>query len=219
MRILLNDRELPGLAVDGATLGKALTTLEANHIGCDEVIASILIDGEPLTAERLSDWTDRPVDDFGEAKVESDTRNGLASKALRVVAAGLAQSQADRDQIVEHICQGRTDQAMKKLTGYLDVWSGVHKNLACACRLMGMEEDALVLPAQAAAESSGSDIQSRLAQLTEHLGQIKSALQNGDLVLLGDILDYEFGEMTDQWVSLLEQVADSFEADLSEGAP
>ena len=38
-----------------------------------------------------------------------------------------------------------------------------------------------------------------------------SALEAGDLVLLGDILDYEFSDLTDIWHDMLMQLANQFE--------
>ena len=50
----------------------------------------------------------------------------------------------------------------------------------------------------------------RVGQLTEQLEQIRGALEAGDLVLLGDILDYEFGDLTRQWEDMLKQLAAQF---------
>jgi hypothetical protein len=51
----------------------------------------------------------------------------------------------------------------------------------------------------------------QITLLSEQLGQLKGALEAGDLVLLGDILDYEFGPITESWQEMLEQLADRFE--------
>ena len=48
----------------------------------------------------------------------------------------------------------------------------------------------------------------RIAQLTEQLSQVKSALEAGDYILLGDILDYEFPDLTDVWHDMFIQLAD-----------
>ena len=49
-----------------------------------------------------------------------------------------------------------------------------------------------------------------IISLTDHdsVDGIKSALEAGDLVLLSDILDYDFVPLTDLWQNLLEQLAD-----------
>ncbi len=74
MRLLLNGRELSGVLPGDATLGVALLEVQKHHISEDEVIAAVAIDGQPLTAERLSDWKDRPVSEFSETHIEAPLR-------------------------------------------------------------------------------------------------------------------------------------------------
>lgn len=213
MKLLLNGRELEGFLPEGATLGSALMTLQNERIGENEVIAAVWVDGEPLTAERLAEWKDRPAEDFGETQVEAPTRNALASHGLRLMKEGLAESESARSEIVEHLCQGRSSEAMEQLSGYLQIWNAAQQTMGSVCRLLNIEPESLEIYGPQNSEDPGhiQCVTERISQLSEQLQQLKSALEVGDMVMLGDILDYEFGPVTADWQNMLEQLADRFE--------
>jgi len=209
MRILLNGQELHGIADTTATLGVALSAVQEQFIDDDQVIANINVDGEPLTAERLAAWKGRPVGDFSEAHIEALKRKQLAAHGLRLMAQGLADSITDRNQITDHLRQGRSDQAMPLLNGYLQVWYTAQQTIAGVARLLEINLDTVEVysPCSSAETNAPQPLSQRIATLTEQLSQLKAALQAGDFVLLGDILDYEFDDLSEAWVEMFEQLA------------
>ena len=210
MKLLLNDQEVTDTVPGNATLGAALTTVQELHISADEVISTILVDDEPLTADLLAEWKNRPVEEFGRVQIEAPKRNLLASQGLRLLSQGLSESNEQREEIVDHICQGRHTQAMELLTGYLNLWDSIQQSLGSAARLIEVDLDSLEIY-----EPTGNDevqrVADRIHQLSEQLKQLQDALEAQDLVLLGDILEYEFGPLTEAWQQMLEQLADRFE--------
>ena len=210
MKLLLNDQEVTDTVPGNATLGAALTTVQELHISADEVISTILVDDEPLTADLLAEWKNRPVEEFGRVQIEAPKCNLLASQGLRLLSQGLSESNEQREEIVDHICQGRHTQAMELLTGYLNLWDSIQQSLGSAARLIEVDLDSLEIY-----EPTGNDevqrVADRIHQLSEQLKQLQDALEAQDLVLLGDILEYEFGPLTEAWQQMLEQLADRFE--------
>jgi hypothetical protein len=212
MKLILNDREVTDAIPDNASLGAALLAVQELHISQDEVISTILVDDEPLTADLLSEWKNRPVEEFASVQIEAPKRNLLASQGLRLLSEGLSESKEQREEIVDHICQGRHRQAMEMLTGYLNLWDSIQQSLGSAARLIEVELDSLEIY-----DPSGNDevqkVADRIHQLSAQLKQLQEALQAQDLVLLGDILEYEFGPLTNDWQQMLEQLADRFETE------
>jgi len=210
MKLLLNDQEVTEAVPEDVTLGAALTAVQERHIGEDEVISTILVDEEPLTADLLSEWKNRLVGEFGKVQIEAPKRNLLASSGLRLLSQGLSESNEQREEMVDHICQGRHSQAMEMLTGYLTLWDSVQQSLGSAARLIEVDLDTLEIE-----ESSGTNevqmVADRIQQLSEQLKQLQDALEAQDMVLLGDILEYEFGPLAEAWRQMLEQLADRFE--------
>jgi hypothetical protein len=213
MRLLLNGQELSGVVSSEATLGTALMAVQDQGIGENEVIASIWVDGEALTAERLAAWKDRPIGEFAETRVESQTRKLLAADGLRLLAAGLAESVAHRERISDDLGQGRTGEALRQLTDYLQLWNATQQSLASVARLLDVELESLEIFPDKTASSSPSiqQVGEYINRLAGQLRQLKSAIEAGDYILLGDILSYEFSQLTDEWQMLLEQLADKFE--------
>ena len=213
MKLLLNGQELTEIEPAPTTLGAALVTVQEQHITDDQVISTVYVDGEPLTAERLAEWRNRPVDDFEEAHIESLKRNILAAQGLRIVAQGLDQSRTDREQIVEHLGQGRSTEAMNMLNGYLQVWNTTQQSLAGAGRLMEIRLETIEVNAHSS-ETDDEQVRPLLElfhRLTKQLKELKSALEAQDLVLVGDILEYEFSPLTENWQKILTQLAEKFE--------
>ncbi|MBN2375246.1 MAG: hypothetical protein JXD22_02505 [Sedimentisphaerales bacterium] len=210
MKMLLNNQEINTEFTNESTVGTALCSVQ-DYIAEDQVISAIYLDGEPLTAELLKEWKNRPVEDFCEARIEAPKRKSLAAQGLRLLAQGLADSGAEREEIGDLLSQGQPARAMDKLGEYLGLWNNVQQTLASAARLMETDLDNLEIrfgengPAKTAHE--------HISDLSTQLQEIKNSLEAQDLVLLGDILEYEFGPLTENWQGMLEQLADSFEED------
>ena len=212
MKLMVNGREINDSLPADATLVDALTSIEKTHVSDDMVIAAVTVDGEPLTAERLSIWKNRPATDFTEANVELKSRKTFAAGALRLIAQGLQESAGDRNQIAELLSQGQSQQALEMLTSYIQTWNAVQLNLDSASRLLEIDLENLETFDQSNPQSpKAQPVTGFINQLTEQLSQLKSSMEAGDLVLLGDILDYEFTQLTDTWHHMLLQLADQFE--------
>jgi len=207
MKLWINGRELEVLLPADATLGAALLTVQDQKIGEDEVISQIVIDGEPLTADLLSQWKDRPIGEFGETRIEAPRRRDYTIASLKTLSEALSESVSQREEISDLISRGQTGPALQKLGGYLRFWEATQQSLGCAARLLKVDLRQFEYfeggQARTAAETIGN--------LTGQLREMKSALEAGDLVLLGDILDYEFGTITSTWQNLIEQLADRCE--------
>lgn len=208
MRLLLNGEELETELAGEPTLGATLSVVQEHHIEGDHVISAVVLDGEPLTAEQLSAWKDRPVSEFGEARIEAPHRRELASYGLRLLARGLAESNAEREGIVDGFCQGRHGGAVELLVGYLQVWDTTQQTLASVTRMVEIDE-----AWELKGETVGSPEQTaeRIKDLSEQLRQLKGALEAQDWVLLSDLLEYEFGPLTVDWQKMLEHLADDLD--------
>ena len=135
-----------------------------------------------------------------------------ACTGLRLIAKELESKSKLRDQIVSDLAQGQVAEAMQKLTDYLQIWNMVQKNLGSAARLLDIELDSFeIYDCSDPQTPQVLTVGERVKQLIEQLDQVKSAIEAGDLVLMGDIMDYEFPALTETWRDMLEQLADQFE--------
>jgi len=212
MKLQINGQKIEASSAENATLSEVLQMVQVDYVSDSEVITTILVDGEHLTPEQLSDWKDRSIEDFYGADVEVMPRNVFAANGLRVAATQLQQTAPQREEIVELIQHGNSQQAMSILGDYLAVWNTIHQTLGCAARLMNIELENLEIFDQSATDTTqGQAVMEHVNNLSGQLEEIKSALEAGDLVLLGDILDYEFGDLTDIWQNMLSRLANQFD--------
>jgi len=184
-----------------------LNTVQQENLSEDEVISAVYVDGEPLTADLLRQWKARPVRDFCETRIEAPITTVLACTSLRSIADALRESTEDRRQIGDLLCKGRSTDALGKLQNYLNMWNGVQQSLAGVCRLLDVELESLEI------YSSGGEpriVPDLIHDLAAQFQQIKTSLEAGDFVLMGDILEYEFSTLTDTWAAMLEELADRF---------
>ncbi len=212
MKLMINSQEIEATPPEGSSFSAALQFVQDNFIPEGDVITKILVDGEVLIPQRLNDWRDLPMSDFEEMNVFTEPCKSFSAKGLRIIADELLKSEDQRKELIEKIGQGNSQEAMTMLTDYLNVWNTVQMTLGSACRLMGLEMESLDIydPHQ------GASLQSRpltdyFEQISEQLEEIKSSLEAGDFVLMSDILDYEFSDITTTWHAMLLQLADQFD--------
>jgi hypothetical protein len=216
MKLLLNNNEIKDIATEKSTLGNILNTVQNDRVAQCEVISGIWVDGQALTAEQLSEWKDRPVSEFSETRIDAPHRNSLAAESLRLLAQNLGESNSERHQVVEHLHQGRSQEAVEILPDYLQIWDSIPQSLVIACNLIAVDIDSLEIysPATGSSEQTSDPtdrLVDRIEALVAILAQLKESLESSDLVLLGDIIDYEFADMTHDWQCLLEELANRFD--------
>ena len=213
MKFLLNGREIEEEIGDNTPLGCALSEIQSHNIADNEVIAAIWVDGEQLTAELLSQWKDRPVRDFLETRIDAPKRSELAADSLRILAEGLADSHSERETIVDSLCKGRSDKALKDLSDYLQIWQALQQSISSLARLLKIDLDSLEVYSASDPDDPGKSLlfSDHIKTLSEKLVEMKQALESEDFVFLSDIINYEFDNLTETWQGLLEELADRFE--------
>ncbi|MBI9015996.1 MAG: hypothetical protein JEZ07_01925 [Phycisphaerae bacterium] len=188
------------------TLAVVLSQLQQEYIGNNEVIVNILIDGQGLTGDQLGQYKDKSADDFEKIEIFCQSRSSYAAYGLKTMAQQITDSNQQRQEIAKILQQGNTLAAMEKMISYLSIWSSMQETLGSACRLMDVQIDQITIT------NNDMTITQQISQLSEKLQEIKTALQSGDLVLLGDFVEYEFEDITTQWQETLNQLANHFEA-------
>jgi len=216
MKLLLNNHEIHDIKLQKATLGDILNTVQKDRVAECEVISGIWVDDQPLTADLLAQWKDRPASEFTETRIDAPHRNSLVAESLRLLAQNLGESNSERHTIVEHLHQGRSQDALEMLPDYLKIWDSIPQSLAIACNMIAVDMDTLEIftppTAQAGRSPDETDaLVERIKNLVTILGQLKEALESSDLVLLADTIDYEFTDLTKDWQSLLEELANRFD--------
>ena len=212
MKLIINEMPQDVILTPEATLGETLSNVNQQMLQKDEVVSMVWIDGEQLTADQLYQWRDKPASAFQEVKVDAPHKNNLAVASLQLLLETLTADDNKRLEIVTLIHEGRADKAMAPMSNYLQQWNGLLISIESVCRLMALDynkvEIAVPMPNTDGMESSL--LSERLGSLGEKLSQIKEALEAQDVVLLGDILEYEFADMLSDWRNIITELIQRF---------
>jgi len=88
----------------------------------------------------------------------------------------------------------------------------LQQSLGAVERLLEIDLDTVELYSRVGEEGEPSLLTDHILRLSGQLAEMKAALEGGDLVMLGDILDYEFSDLTETWGAILGELADRFDA-------
>lgn len=208
MNIYINSEPIAIEYDNDDTLGSVLSLLQDNYFEPGHIVTGIVVDGEVVTPNRLAEIKELSVEGFSEVNMIVRPANKFAAEGLITVSNHLEQSVGLRTEVVEFLQQGKMQQAMLKLNEYVQFWAGLQSTLASACRIVGIDIETMEVFDQA---GNGEPVIDSVQNLSDQLGEVKSALEAGDQVLLGDILEYEFGDLTENWQSLLQKMAAQFD--------
>ncbi len=208
MKLLINGQDTKRSMSNDTAIVEALQLVQDEYVPNNEVVTTVLVDDQALTVELLEQWKDKTVNDFSEANIKTATRCSYAACGLQTMAAELSKTEKLRELIAEMIIQGKTQSAMETLTEYLTTWNAVHNTLGSACRVMDLSPETLEFFDDSGISHSVNDI---ICDLTRQLDELRTALAANDLVLVGDIVDYEFGDICSLWQKMLCRLADIFD--------
>ncbi len=212
MEFKVNGERVDFSAGDDESLGVVLNKMEAVFVEPGYVVKAINIDGEQLTAERLSIWKEFSLKQFNEIEMIVKLRSELAADGLKGAIKQLAESDKLRCEVVDLAGSGKMQEAVLKLQDYLHVWDNTQRILGSACRTMQVDMNELEVFDNGAGsgELQRISVTELINKLSSQLSQVQQALEAGDMVMLGDIVDYEFGDLADAWGKMLKQLAEQF---------
>lgn len=197
MQIYVDDAPLES-TVDAATLGEAIECARKRANEDDRVIVSVVCDGTELQNDVLDARRPDPAEAFGRVEFRTSRPKDVVADAMQNALAVLEDTDQDRGQVVEWIAQGDMQRVNDTLGDCFQSWGQVHIAICQAMRLLGLDPETV--------EVGGQPIHQSLSLVADQLKQIKEVILAEDFVLLGDLLEYEFGEATDRWRAAIQAI-------------
>jgi hypothetical protein len=146
----------------------------------------------------MAEALQKPAPSFDRLDVFTSTRDGLVTDAMKQASASLEATEDVYDQVAELLIQGQISEAVRSLGECLKVWQQIHDAVAKSIQLLGLDPDSIRIRDGSLAEAIGKP--------KDVLVQVRDALQAQDHVLLADILQYEFADVTQTWHSIVTRV-------------
>lgn len=188
----------PDLLAD-ATLGDAMAWLQESIATSGKVVIKVEMDGQTLQGPALQTARSWPIRQRVIAFSTADERT-LARTTIGKLAALIEYLHGQHVDTAQLLEQNQTPKALAKLGEIISAWSQIHtaySNMITMLRL-----DLKKLPVR---QLTADQV---LANFASQLVSMQQALQNQDMVMLADILQYEMDGAIETWVSLLEATMD-----------
>lgn len=173
------------------TLEDVLRTVQERLCAPGHVVISIQCDGEVVPSNTMTQTLKRDMQSFDRLDVFTGTKESLVLDAMVEAEGCLDATQAQAAEVSNLLTAGKSAEAVKMLGDCLRTWQQIHGSIAQSLQIMELSADSMSIRNQPLATV--------LNRPREVLTQIKEALMAQDYVLLADILQYEFTEVTALW--------------------
>ena len=198
MDLFLDDKKVEDNGVVGGTLEQTLREVQINLCPPRRILVGFRCDGEEIVSAAIVAAMQRPVASFERLEVFTSTREDLVADTMGQASSSLEETESTTQRVAELLMEGKTVEGIERLGECLHVWQQVHDAVAKSLELLRLDPQKATVRDQ--------PLLAALERPKDVLLQIKGALQAQDHVLLADILQYEFAEVTDMWHTMIARI-------------
>ncbi|MBI3834367.1 MAG: hypothetical protein HY287_08575 [Planctomycetes bacterium] len=191
MSLYIDDVELNDDDLAAGSLEEALRVVQARICAPGHVVVAVHCDGATVPPNAMTDTLKRPVFSFERLDVYTGTKESLVIDAMSQAAASLEATESKAQDIAHRLTAGSSAEAIAVLADSLRVWQQIHQAIGQSIVMLGLNPETIQIRDVPLADA--------LDRPRSVLVQIKQALQSQDYVLLADLLQYEFSDVTDLW--------------------
>ncbi len=207
MDIFINDDKLDAPTSDEQTVQDAVMLIQESHCPKGHIVMGIMCDGVPVEGGKMAEAMARPAVELERLDVITSTKESLVTDAMVQAAATLQETENACQRVAELVSEGKSQEAVVLLGQCLSVWQQIHEAVAKSIAMLDLDADSVTIRDESLAAILGKP--------KGVLLQLKSALEAQDHVLLADILQYEFSEVTDSWHAVISMLRSEAEQRLA----
>jgi len=187
----------------GITLENALRQVQANLPKPGRLVVAIRCDGRDISGDELTDLLRLPLMKYSRLEVFTSSVGELVIGAMHQAAQSLQESESSCRRVGELLAEGKTTEGVRLLGECLRFWQQIHEAVGKSIQLMRLDVDAMTINDEPFINVFGKP--------KEVLTQVKQALEAQDHVLLADVLQYEFTDVTDLWYAVIARIRQTAE--------
>ncbi len=212
MDLFVDDKKVDDDRLVGGTLAETLREVQAYYGAPPRIVIGFRCDGNGVSPAAMASTLSRPAGSFDLLQVFTSTREDLVADTMNQASALLEEAEAVTQKVAELLVEGKSDEGTARLGECLGNWQHIYDAVVRSLGLLRLDAEKVAI--------RDEPLLSALERPKDVLMQIKSALQSQDHVLLADILQFEFADVTDVWhtmIARIRQEADDLRA-VSRGA-
>lgn len=195
MELLLDEHPVDGTGVVDGTIEETLRRIQSEMVEPGRMIVALHCDGQELGGDEMTAAMARPASSLNRLEVFTSTAETLVVDAMSQGAVSLEASEEQRQRAARLLTEGKTTEGIDCLRDCVQTWQQVHEAVVKSVEMLGIDVDQAVINDEPLLEV--------ISRPASTLGQIKKALVAQDHVLLADVLEYEFEDVTEQWYSVI----------------
>ena len=182
------------------TLQSVLDHVTDQHLD-ERMIVFVSADGETLVDDALNTRLQQPLQDTQKLDLVSANPRTLVAEALREVAKNLEATGEAQAAVAEQLQAGETAAGIKGFAQFLR---------ACQICQHTLRESNRVLQTDLAEFTAcGQQVHEHVEALNHRLRELRDAFESRDMVLLGDIVQYELPDLCRTWRDILSELAET----------
>jgi hypothetical protein len=201
--LFVDDRPVTNAPTKWSTIEDALRFAQSSACEPGRLVVRLKCDGSDVPEESLATTLRREAAACARLEIFTSTRRELIQDTMHQASVSLQDTEVACQRIAAMLTEGDTEEGMKNFRDCLSVWQQVHRAVSQAIQLLGMDAERVTL-----AEEPLAAI---LARPRDVLTQVRDALRVHDHVLLADLLQYEFSDVTNQWFALIARIREEAE--------
>ncbi len=198
MEVLLDGQEVSKSIAEDSTLKDALHYMQSNLCPKDHLVIGVRCDGEEIPGDRMEASLNSPISTLNKLEVTTSTREYLITDAMTQASISLEETETACKQVAKLMTEGNNPKAIETLGECLRIWQHIHEAVGKSLMMLDVDPTTMMI------QDESVDVV--ISKPIDVLMQIKEALQSQDYVLLSDLLEYEFSNVSDSWHSVIARI-------------
>jgi len=206
--IYINDSKIDAAVEATGAVRDLVTALQSRYCPAGQLVVAVRCDGEDAAAGGMEQTLSRPASQVSRLDVFTASREVLVHDAMAQASATLQDTETACQRVAELIHEGQSKEGIELLGQCLHIWQQIHDAVGKSIIMLDLNVEEMTI--------RDAPLATIIGMPTETLLQVKGALQAQDHVLLADILQYEFTEVTERWHELIALLRNEAEERLRE---
>jgi hypothetical protein len=199
--ILVDDKPYEPVGAPDQTVAELAHEVCDRHGETDQrIVVGVSCDGSAVGDDQLEGVLQSPWNRFERLELHTQSMGSLVRATLDQAVAAFEASAETRNRVADLLTEGQHESAMTELQSFLDTWKQVQEALIVCSEAFGIDLNQ--------EKVNGLGVPEILDLIKEQLGALKTAMEQHDLVVVGDILRYELEEPLEHWLALLRSLRD-----------
>ncbi len=204
MEILVDDRPYSSECGNDQTVAELASEVCQNQpAGQERLVVRLCCDGQAVSDDELESILKKQTQEFERLELHTQPIGSLIKATLGQTIGLFEQAGATRHEAADLLSQGEQKAAMEKLRTFFDGWKQVQDSMLLSAQAMRVDLETM--------EVEGLKLIDILGIVKNQLNELKNGMENGDMVVVADILRYEFDEAFGHWDAFLRKLQEKAE--------